>query len=132
MRNSTVGSSHDNDGSSYYYKEEIQVFNKGLEMVYVSSVMLLITCIDLSVNNLTGDIPLVIGNLNSLHTLNLSDNGLTGEIPRSFGLLTELESLDLSNNKLHGILATKRNWRRRFIHVLDEMAISLLSRLTNR
>ncbi|XP_057829292.2 receptor-like protein 47 [Cryptomeria japonica] len=234
MRNSTVGSSHGNDGSSYYYKEEIQVFNKGLEMVYVSSVMLLITCIDLSVNNLTGDIPSVIGNLKSLHTLNLSDNGLTGEIPRSFGLLTELESLDLSNNKLHGripnemlqvsylsffivsnnrlcgkipegrqfntfnstyfsgnrdlcgfpvnnkscrcgersnpsiltpllkkeddegegipwhwyvewmasvsigfwgvfgILATKRNWRRRFIHVLDEMAISLLSRLTNR
>ncbi|XP_059064880.1 receptor-like protein 18 [Cryptomeria japonica] len=234
MRNSTAGSSHDNDGSSYYYKEEIQVFNKGLEMVYVSSVMLFITCIDLSVNNLTGDIPSVIGNLKSLHTLNLSDNGLTGEIPRSFGLLTELESLDLSNNKLHGripnemlqvsylsffivsnnrlcgkipegrqfntfnstyfsgnrdlcgfpvnnkscrcgersnpsiptpllkkeddegegipwhwyvermasvsigfwgvfgILATKRNWRRRFIHVLDEMAISLLSRLTNR
>ncbi|GLJ37145.1 hypothetical protein SUGI_0753280 [Cryptomeria japonica] len=34
MRNSTLGSSHDNGGSFYYYKEEIQVFNKGLEMVY--------------------------------------------------------------------------------------------------
>ncbi|XP_059064882.1 receptor-like protein 20 [Cryptomeria japonica] len=71
-------------------------------MVYASSVMLLITCIDLSVNNLTGDIPSVIRNLKSLHALNLSDNGLTGEIPRSFGLITKLQSLDLSNNKLHG------------------------------
>ncbi|XP_057839250.2 receptor like protein 23-like [Cryptomeria japonica] len=102
MRNSTLGISHGNGGSSYYYKEGIQMFNKGLQMEYVSLVMLLITCIDLSVNNLSCNIPLAIGNLKGLHTLNLSDNSLTGEIPSSFGMLTELESLDLSNNKLHG------------------------------
>ena len=203
-------------------------------MVYVSSLMLLITCIDLSINNLSGNIPSIMGNLKGLHTLNLSYNSLIGEIPSSFGSLAELESLDLSNNKLKGripnemlqvsflsffivannslcgripegrqfntfnstyfsrnhglcgfplnnkscgcgemsnygiqtpllgkeddeegkipwhwyvewmasvsigfwgvfgILAAKRHWRRRFIHALDEMAISLLNGLTKR
>ncbi|GLJ35744.1 hypothetical protein SUGI_0717880 [Cryptomeria japonica] len=74
VRNSPVGSSDDNAHSSIYYKEEIQVLNKGLEFMYVNSVVLLQMTIDLSANNLVGNIPLEIGNLAGLHILNLSTN----------------------------------------------------------
>ncbi|XP_059071292.1 receptor-like protein EIX2 [Cryptomeria japonica] len=87
---------------SYYYKEEIQVINKGSELTYYDSILLLITCIDLFENQLYDGIPLEIGNLQGLHTLNLSRNNLIGDIPITFGMLEQLESLDLSNNKLHG------------------------------
>ncbi|XP_059066122.1 LRR receptor-like serine/threonine-protein kinase GSO2 [Cryptomeria japonica] len=90
------------NGRPYYYKEEVNVSNKRLNLAYGDSVLLLITAIDLSSNQLSGDIPSEIGNLKHLHVLNLSGNSLTGEIPVSFGLLEQLESLDLSNNKLHG------------------------------
>ncbi|XP_059663766.1 receptor like protein 27-like [Cornus florida] len=43
-----------------------------------------------------------IGILKSLHMLNLSNNNLIGQIPSSLGNLTEIESLDLSQNKLSG------------------------------
>ncbi|GLJ38984.1 hypothetical protein SUGI_0794660 [Cryptomeria japonica] len=41
-------------GRSYYYKEEINVTNKGLNLDYRDSVLLLITAIDLSSNQLSG------------------------------------------------------------------------------
>ncbi|XP_047944144.1 receptor-like protein 36 [Salvia hispanica] len=60
------------------------------------------TMIDLSSNNFSGNIPVSIGNLNSLRYLNLSSNTLTGEIPVSLGNISILESLDLSWNRLSG------------------------------
>ncbi|XP_042485349.1 receptor-like protein 56 [Macadamia integrifolia] len=60
------------------------------------------TGIDLSQNQLTGDIPSQLGELRALHSLNLSHNSLIGYIPESFQGLENLESLDLSNNKLVG------------------------------
>ncbi|GLJ38985.1 hypothetical protein SUGI_0794670 [Cryptomeria japonica] len=89
-------------GHPYYYKEDINVTNKILNLAYGYSILLLITAIDLSSNQLSGDIPSEIGNLNHLHVLNLPGNSLTGEILVSFGFLEQLESLDLSNNKLRG------------------------------
>ncbi|XP_057988079.1 cuscuta receptor 1 isoform X5 [Hevea brasiliensis] len=58
--------------------------------------------IDLSCNNLTGQIPIQIGNLNEIHVLNLSHNNLIGKIPASFSNLSQVESLDLSYNNLQG------------------------------
>ncbi|XP_021298490.1 probable LRR receptor-like serine/threonine-protein kinase IRK [Herrania umbratica] len=58
--------------------------------------------LDLSCNNLGGQIPSALGNLFSIHSLNLSHNGLVGSIPTSFSNLTNLESLDLSFNHLSG------------------------------
>ncbi|KAH9309965.1 hypothetical protein KI387_037876 [Taxus chinensis] len=89
-------------GDTFYYREEVQVTIKEMELVYHRSILLLITCIDLSSNQLSGDIPSEFGNLKGLRTLNLSRNSLTGRIPVSFGMLEQLESLDLSNNKLNG------------------------------
>ncbi|KAL7613165.1 hypothetical protein Lser_V15G08968 [Lactuca serriola] len=60
------------------------------------------TILDLSSNKFEGEIPDIIGTLNSLIVLNLSHNNLNGGIPHTLGSLLEIESLDLSWNKLTG------------------------------
>ncbi|XP_019054440.1 PREDICTED: leucine-rich repeat receptor protein kinase EMS1-like [Nelumbo nucifera] len=65
-------------------------------------ILTIFTCVDLSNNRFQGEIPVVIGNLTSLHILNLSHNALIGQIPSSMGNLIQLESLDLSQNQLSG------------------------------
>ncbi|KAI3766305.1 hypothetical protein L2E82_16358 [Cichorium intybus] len=56
----------------------------------------------LASNHLTGDIPVQIGNLQSIHILDLSQNNFSGPIPSSISNLTNLEKLDLSHNLLTG------------------------------
>ncbi|CAL9116891.1 unnamed protein product, partial [Musa acuminata var. zebrina] len=66
------------------------------------SVLPLVTCIDLSGNHLSGEIPKELTKLLGLRFLNLSKNHLTGRIPENIGDLKQLESLDLSMNRLTG------------------------------
>ncbi|KAM3295407.1 hypothetical protein ACQJBY_037975 [Aegilops geniculata] len=56
--------------------------------------------LDLSNNKLTGEIPLDIGQLKALLSVNFSFNDLTGQIPQSICNLTKLQVLDLSSNNL--------------------------------
>ncbi|GMQ06668.1 hypothetical protein CsSME_00051160 [Camellia sinensis var. sinensis] len=84
-----------------YYQDSVTVTMKGFD-IYLTRILTVFTAIDLSSNKFSGDIPNVIGSLNSLIVLNLSHNSLTGLIPSSLGGLTELESLDLSSNQLIG------------------------------
>ncbi|XP_044417517.1 receptor-like protein 2 [Triticum aestivum] len=65
--------------------------------------------LDLSNNKFTGEIPLEIGQLKSLHSLNLSFNDLTGQIPGPIFNLTDLQVLDLSNNNLTGAIPATLN-----------------------
>ncbi|KAF7088811.1 hypothetical protein CFC21_091880 [Triticum aestivum] len=58
--------------------------------------------LDLSNNKFTGEIPLNIGQLKGLLSVNLSFNDLTGQIPQSICKLTKLQELDLSSNNLTG------------------------------
>ncbi|KAF3950785.1 hypothetical protein CMV_023506 [Castanea mollissima] len=83
------------------YTEKASIMRKGREMEY-DRTLSLVTCIDLSGNNLTGRIPFEITSLTRLDTLNLSMNHLFGNIPKNIGDLQLLETLDLSNNKLFG------------------------------
>ena len=53
-------------------------------------------------NQLTGQIPTWLGNLDYLEELYLHDNQLTGTIPPELGDLPELEELSLSGNQLIG------------------------------
>ncbi|CAI0458546.1 unnamed protein product [Linum tenue] len=69
----------------------------------------LYTLLDLSNNQLSGEIPNSLGNLRSLKVLNLSHNSLSGPIPASFGNIKELESLDLSHNNLSGDIPLSDN-----------------------
>ncbi|KAH7855037.1 hypothetical protein Vadar_020500 [Vaccinium darrowii] len=59
---------------------------------------------DLSENNLSGDIPEELTKLVGLWSLNLSGNHLTGTIPRNIGDMRQLESLDVSQNQLSGVI----------------------------
>ena len=58
--------------------------------------------LDLSMNQLSGEIPASLGNLKALKHLNISHNNLYGRLPTGLGCLENLESLDLSHNNLSG------------------------------
>ncbi|MCH93370.1 receptor-like protein kinase, partial [Trifolium medium] len=77
--------------------------NKGIVMVYEKlQEFYSLIAIDISSNKISGEIPIVIGDLKGLVLLNLSNNILTGHIPSSLGKLSNLEALDLSLNNLSG------------------------------
>ncbi|XP_028070746.1 MDIS1-interacting receptor like kinase 2-like isoform X2 [Camellia sinensis] len=58
--------------------------------------------IDLTMNNLFGVIPPLIGSLSKLIYLDLSVNQFSGNIPPAIGLLTNLDTLHLVENQLNG------------------------------
>ncbi|KAM7266256.1 hypothetical protein ACFE04_004153 [Oxalis oulophora] len=65
--------------------------------------------LELSLNNLTGDIPAEIVKLQNLWQLELYGNSLTGKLPVGLGNLTKLENFDASMNHLEGDLSEVRN-----------------------
>ena len=79
---------------------------KGAQRLFKNNGLIILRSIDLSSNQLTGDIPEEIGNLIALVSLNLSSNNLTGEITSKIGRLTSLDSLDLSRNHFFGPIPT--------------------------
>ncbi|XP_058076486.1 receptor-like protein EIX2 [Magnolia sinica] len=92
------------DGKSgLYYKENLLVFVKGQMLEYTRTISL-VTCMDLSSNNLSGEIPEGLTSLLGLRILNLSRNHLTGKIPDKISKLALLESLDFSKNQLSGTI----------------------------
>ncbi|XP_069143850.1 cuscuta receptor 1-like isoform X2 [Solanum lycopersicum] len=80
----------------------VQFSTKRNSYTYKGSILKYMSGIDLSSNRLTGEIPIEIGNMSNIHTLNLSHNHLIGRIPNTFSNLQEIESLDLSCNRLNG------------------------------
>ncbi|CAL5370254.1 unnamed protein product [Camellia sinensis] len=90
------------DPDTNRYEGHLQVVAKGIILVYQDSNLYLVNSLDLSNNNLSGDIPEELTGLFKLGTLNLSMNHLRGKIPGKIGNLEWLETLDLSKNKLSG------------------------------
>ncbi|EEF44071.1 serine/threonine-protein kinase bri1, putative [Ricinus communis] len=84
-----------------YYEENLVASVYGQPLVYTKTLSLL-TSIDLSGNNLYGEIPEEITKLIGLFVLNLSRNHIRGQIPKSISELRQLLSLDLSDNSLSG------------------------------
>ncbi|KAM3295414.1 hypothetical protein ACQJBY_037981 [Aegilops geniculata] len=76
--------------------------------------------LDLSKNKFTGVIPLEIGQMKALLSLNFSFNHLTGHIPQSICNLTKLQVLDLSANNLTGEIPAALN----SLHFLSAFNIS--------
>ncbi|KAM1765362.1 hypothetical protein ACFX11_004498 [Malus domestica] len=92
-----------NNYSNFGYDEiQTTVTAKGSELVYYKTALEWVYSIDLSSNNLEGEIPEEMTSLIALGTLNLSRNQLRGNIPSTIGNLRWLETLDLSHNRLSG------------------------------
>ncbi|TVT99783.1 hypothetical protein EJB05_54824, partial [Eragrostis curvula] len=83
------------------YDDSLEVVMKGQYLNYTSNIIYMVG-LDLSHNNLVGEIPYEITSLVGLRVLNISHNQLSGKIPEKIGLLRLLESLDLSWNELSG------------------------------
>ncbi|KAM3734257.1 hypothetical protein ACB098_10G001700 [Castanea mollissima] len=86
--------------SSRPFESELLVI-KGKSLEY-STTLQLVNIIDLSNNNLSGEIPKEVASLQGLQSLNLSSNILTGMIPENIGDMGSLESIDFSINQLCG------------------------------
>ncbi|PWA95292.1 leucine-rich repeat protein [Artemisia annua] len=104
---SSIMSRHDifraDTGSSISVIVTDSLVLKGREDTY-STILGLVTLLDLSSNYLVGHIPSEYSTLSKLQSLNLSRNQLTGRIPDKIGDMKSLVSLDVSMNKLYGEL----------------------------
>ncbi|XP_015694596.2 receptor-like protein 56 [Oryza brachyantha] len=80
----------------------INITTKGTSMQYRGLPLEFYIGIDLSMNHLSGNIPLNLGFVPGLKSLNLSRNHLRGTIPDTFQNSLSLESLDLSHNYING------------------------------
>ncbi|XXG83604.1 hypothetical protein AAC387_Pa10g1324 [Persea americana] len=85
------------------YSGHLTVIMRRTEMKYTKTASL-VTTMDISRNNLSGQIPRELTNLYGLRSLNLSGNHLEGKIPENIGSLQQLESLGLSQNHLSGTI----------------------------
>ncbi|RVW68230.1 Receptor like protein 42 [Vitis vinifera] len=85
------------------FREAMVLVIGGIESVYSHSLSSLVS-MDLSYNNLSGNIPEELTSLHGLLFLTLSQNHLEGNIPHEIRLLQVLECLDLSMNKLSGVI----------------------------
>ncbi|WVZ69812.1 hypothetical protein U9M48_018541 [Paspalum notatum var. saurae] len=83
------------------YDDSLEVVMKGQYLDYTSNIIYMVA-LDLSHNNLVGEIPNEITSLVGLRSLNISYNQLSSKIPEEIGQLRSLESFDLSWNKLSG------------------------------
>lgn len=86
-----------------FYSGNIELNMKDRPMQY-NELIPLVNVIDLSRNNLSGEIPEGITSLSFLGALRLSRNKLSGNIPQNISLLTRLETLDLSLNHISGTI----------------------------
>ena len=84
--------------------------------------------LDLSCNNLIGEIPTSIGSMSHLRLLNLSSNQLEGKIPASLGGISTLEQLDLANNNLSGSIPEELS-KLYGLSILDVSSNNLCSRI---
>ncbi|CAL9757971.1 unnamed protein product, partial [Musa acuminata subsp. burmannicoides] len=85
------------------YKEQMQVTTKGITLDY-DVLLSLMNILDLSDNNLFGEVHEELTSLSGLFSLNLSGNHFTGEITKNISKLQQLESLDLSRNNFSGTI----------------------------
>ncbi|CAN1190419.1 Receptor-like protein EIX2 [Linum perenne] len=99
----TSGTIHLFAGQSYSFPDSQLLVTKGQLMDY-STILNYVRSLDLSRNNLSGEIPKQITSLNALKYLNLSHNSFSGAIPEDLTEMESLECMDLSDNQLSGAI----------------------------
>ncbi|KAF3623468.1 putative rhamnogalacturonate lyase-like [Capsicum annuum] len=88
-------------------KQALNQFSTYNTYSYEGDIISYMSGVDLSCNQLSGEIPKELSNLTEIHALNLSHNHFTGVIPSEFSNLQNIESLDLSYNNLTGSIPTQ-------------------------
>ena len=85
-------------------------------------------------NNLTGSIPVVLAELDSLVTLDLSGNALAGEIPWDLRELRQLRDLLLNGNALEGLLTRSLGYMAglRYLDIRDNKLSGVVPREFSR
>ncbi|XP_076910937.1 receptor-like protein EIX2 [Bidens hawaiensis] len=89
--------------NSMYDSMEVSQVLKGIELEYTKTLDLVFN-MDLSSNELSGEIPREVTSLSLLVGLNLSHNHLSGSIPDTIGNMKALNSLDFSDNQFTGMI----------------------------
>ncbi|KAL0897836.1 hypothetical protein Bca101_081797 [Brassica carinata] len=88
-----------------------------------------LTSLNISNNQFSGQIPLSIGKLSNLTYLALSNNKFSGQIPSSIGNLSRLAALDFSGNSLlvksHLLLALSGNFPITIVNLTNLSVLSL-------
>ncbi|RCV21974.1 hypothetical protein SETIT_4G182400v2 [Setaria italica] len=85
--------------------QNIYLFNNSLSGELASNVTAVnLVEVDVSTNQLTGEIPEAFGNLKNLTFLALHQNKFTGSIPASIGLLPQLRDIRIYDNQFCGEL----------------------------
>lgn len=72
----------------------------------ISKLIRYVTSLDLSSNQLTGEIPVDLANCSYLNVLKLDNNQLTGQIPPQIGLLNRIKTFTVTKNRLTGQVPT--------------------------
>ncbi|CAI9290291.1 unnamed protein product [Lactuca saligna] len=111
-----------------YNVDHVMIQWQGTEREFIRSNMVLLRSIDLLSNNLTGEIPHQITNLDELIALNLSKNALLGKIPWKIGQMKNLLTLDLSRNKFSGEIRSTMS-QMTWLNYLDVSDNSLSGRI---
>lgn len=88
------------------FEDEVTIWIKGRVQTY-KKIIYANKFMDISHNNLSGNIPLALRVLQGLISLNFSNNQLCGSILESLANMAHLESLDLSENNLSGKIPFK-------------------------
>ncbi|KAK2993780.1 hypothetical protein RJ640_018070, partial [Escallonia rubra] len=72
----------------------------------ISEMIPYVTYLDLSHNDISGEIPISIGKLRYLNVLKLENNRLEGHIPQEVGMLGKIKTFSVANNRLSGPVPT--------------------------
>lgn len=100
------------------YEESLTIITKGGQQEHTKTLSL-VTSIDLSGNNIDGELPDELTKLTGLLVLNLSRNHTSGQIPKSISNMHQLSSLDLSSNRLSGAIPTSMSSSLTFLSYLN-------------
>ncbi|XP_074355466.1 receptor-like protein EIX2 [Apium graveolens] len=88
--------------ATFGYGERLLDNMKGMELEFSTTSLTYLISIDLSNNDITGEIPKEVMSLSKLLNLNVSGNHINGLIPNNIGNLRGLMFLDLSRNQFSG------------------------------
>ncbi|KAM6570713.1 hypothetical protein CsatB_018698 [Cannabis sativa] len=86
-----------------YFEDSLVVNLKNQDQKYTKTLSLVVS-LDLSANDLSGELPSTLTNLLGLVVLNLSNNHISGLVAEDISKLSQLLSLDLSSNRLSGTI----------------------------